>query len=42
MAGIGANGDFMNVLKEREIETIHSGETSMEDIFIKVTGVKVI
>ena len=26
-------------LKTRDIETIHSGETTMEDIFIKVTGV---
>lgn len=41
MKEIGTNEDFLNTLKQEEIETIHSGETSMEDIFIKVTGVKV-
>jgi fluoroquinolone transport system ATP-binding protein len=38
MPGIGVNEDFQNILKNKEIETIHSGETSMEDIFILVTG----
>jgi fluoroquinolone transport system ATP-binding protein len=32
--------DFFNLLREKEIETIHSGETTLEEIFIKVTGVK--
>lgn len=41
MDGIGGNEEFLNLLKTKEIETIHSGETSMEDIFIRVTGVKV-
>ncbi len=41
MDAIGANGDFLKLLRDKEIETIHSGETSMEDIFIRVTGVKV-
>ena len=41
MEGIGTNADFLSLLKEKEIETLHSGETSMEDIFIRVTGVKV-
>ncbi len=41
MEEIGANADFLSVLTEKEIETLHSGETSMEDIFIRVTGVKV-
>ena len=41
MAGIGANEDFLGILKEKEIETLHSGETSMEEIFIRVTGVKI-
>ncbi len=35
---IGNNADFLNLIKTREIETIHSGETSLDDIFIKVTG----
>ena len=41
MEEIGANADFLSMLTEKEIETLHSGETSMEDIFIRVTGVKV-
>lgn len=36
---IGANVDFQTILNNKEIETIHSGETSLEDIFIIVTGV---
>jgi fluoroquinolone transport system ATP-binding protein len=38
--GIGFNEDFHNLLKTAEVETIHSGETSMEEIFIIVTGVE--
>ncbi len=38
LEGIGSNQMFLDILSQNEIETIHSGETSMEDIFIKVTG----
>lgn len=38
LEGIGLNNDFQSILKNKNIETIHSGETSMEDIFIIVTG----
>lgn len=38
MKGIGDNADFLSVLKNTNVETIHSGETSMEEIFITVTG----
>ncbi len=38
--GIGFNEDFHNLLKTANIETIHSGETTMEEIFIIVTGVE--
>jgi len=31
---------FAGLLREKEIETIHSGETTLEDIFIQVTGVR--
>ncbi|MBS3943222.1 MAG: ABC transporter ATP-binding protein [Dethiobacter sp.] len=31
---------FFKLLQEKEIETLHSGETTLEEIFIKVTGVK--
>ena len=39
MEDIGTNQDFLSLLKEKPIETIHSGETSMEEIFILMTGV---
>ena len=32
--------EFFRLLQEKEIETLHSGETTLEEIFIKVTGVK--
>ncbi len=35
---IGSNKEFLDILKANYIETIHSGETTLEDIFIKVTG----
>ena len=38
--GIGQNKEFLTLLQTKEIETLHSGETTLEDIFIKVTGVK--
>jgi fluoroquinolone transport system ATP-binding protein len=31
---------FFHIIKNMELVTIHSGETTLEDIFIKVTGVK--
>lgn len=37
---IGKNSDFIDIITNKEIETIHSGETTLEEIFIKVTGVK--
>jgi len=36
---IGSNDEFLQVIKEKNVETIHSGETTLEEIFIKVTGV---
>lgn len=38
LLGIGDNEDFHTLLRNKKIETIHSGETTMEDIFIIVTG----
>jgi len=38
--GLGYNEEFINLLRTKEIVTIHSGETTLDDIFIKVTGVK--
>lgn len=37
---LGYNEAFISTIKDKEIITIHSGETTLEDIFIKVTGVK--
>ncbi len=39
MDGIGQNEEFLHLLQTKELETIHSGETTLEDIFIQVTGV---
>jgi fluoroquinolone transport system ATP-binding protein len=30
---------FFDLLRDKEIETLHSGETTLEEIFIQVTGV---
>ena len=36
--GLGENEAFLALLREREIETVHTLETSLEDVFIEVTG----
>ena len=38
MDGIGDNGIFLTLLKEHDVETMHTLEATMEDIFIQVTG----
>ncbi|MDD4210829.1 MAG: ABC transporter ATP-binding protein [Clostridia bacterium] len=40
MENIGENAEFLKLLKEKNIETIHSGETGLDEIFIKITGAK--
>lgn len=40
LENIGTNEKFLNILNQNEIQTIHSGETSLESIFIKITGDK--
>ncbi|MCB0630759.1 MAG: ABC transporter ATP-binding protein [Saprospiraceae bacterium] len=35
---LGKNDEFLRILREEQIETIHSEEASLEDIFIEVTG----
>lgn len=37
---LGTNERFFEVVKNRKIVTMHSGETTLDEIFIKVTGVK--
>ena len=39
MDEIGQNKDFLELIQTKTVETIHSGETTLEDIFIQVTGV---
>ncbi|MCD4786164.1 MAG: ABC transporter ATP-binding protein [Candidatus Eremiobacteraeota bacterium] len=38
MKDIGENREFIDLIKSDKIETIHSQEATLEDIFIKVTG----
>lgn len=42
MKNIGENKDFLYILKNKEIKTLHSCEATLEDIFIKLTGRKLI
>jgi fluoroquinolone transport system ATP-binding protein len=38
LEGLGKNADFLNILNQYHIETLHTQETSLENIFIQVTG----
>lgn len=38
LAGLGENGRFLELLRDPGIQTIHSQEATLEDIFIQVTG----
>ena len=38
MTGLAENGDFLSLLREGEVETMHTLEATLEDIFIRVTG----
>lgn len=38
LEAINQNERFFDVLKNKQVKTIHSQETTLEDIFIKVTG----
>ena len=40
--GIGENKEFLKIIKNNKIKTIHSIEATLEDIFIKVTGRKIV
>jgi fluoroquinolone transport system ATP-binding protein len=40
MNNLGQNQDFMTVLKKYQLETLHSQEATLEDVFIKLTGKK--
>lgn len=36
--GIGNNAGFLRILQEEDVQTIHTEEATLDDIFIKVTG----
>ena len=38
MDGLGERADFLATLREENIQTIHTQETTLEEIFIQVTG----
>jgi fluoroquinolone transport system ATP-binding protein len=38
--GLGENPDFVRFLREHEVETIHSQEATLEDVFIQTTGMQ--
>ncbi|MDP5273268.1 ABC transporter ATP-binding protein [Chengkuizengella axinellae] len=42
ISGLGENRKFLQLLNENEIHTLHSQEASLEDIFIEVTGRKLL
>jgi fluoroquinolone transport system ATP-binding protein len=35
---LGENGRFLDILRDGSLQTIHSQEATLEDIFIEVTG----
>jgi fluoroquinolone transport system ATP-binding protein len=38
MAGLAENGRFQQLLRDESIQTMHTQEATLEDIFIEVTG----
>ncbi len=36
--GLGSNSEFLDLIRDNAIQTIHSKESTLEDIFIRVTG----
>jgi fluoroquinolone transport system ATP-binding protein len=38
LEGLAQNNEFLAILKQNHIRSIHSQEATLEDIFIKVTG----
>lgn len=38
LAGLGDNAGFLELLRSQQVQTIHSLEATLEDIFIQVTG----
>lgn len=40
LSGLGHNQDFLHVLSQDQIQTLHTQEASLEEIFVRVTGKK--
>jgi fluoroquinolone transport system ATP-binding protein len=38
LAGLGENGEFLEVLRRHEVQTLHSLEASLDEVFVRVTG----
>lgn len=38
MDGLGENAEYLNLIRTGQVETIHSQETTLEDVFVAVTG----
>ena len=38
LLGIGENREFLNLIANREVKTMHSKDATLDDVFIKVTG----
>jgi fluoroquinolone transport system ATP-binding protein len=38
ISGLADNSDFLGLLRTQEVQTMHSLEASLEDVFIRVTG----
>ncbi|TEB13275.1 Fluoroquinolones export ATP-binding protein [Pelotomaculum sp. FP] len=38
LEGLGENSTFLQIIRQEKLQTIHTMEPSLEDIFIKVTG----
>ena len=36
--GLAGNDAFLGLLRERNVQTIHSREATLADVFIRVTG----
>ena len=36
--GLGENPEFLQLIREKNIQTIHTEEASLEDVFIQITG----
>jgi fluoroquinolone transport system ATP-binding protein len=36
--GLGQNADFLRLIRDRKVETLHTLETTLEQVFIELTG----